>query len=89
LKTFWISTSVFVMLVVAGCNVGNAPEPMSASQVRDEVAKLSPQQQIDWVNRSPMPPEEKAKRIADIKAKAGITGGPTGSQPMGAPGTPQ
>lgn len=89
MKKFWLALSALAALVLGGCNVGNAPEPMSASDVKAEVAKLSPEQQIDWINRSPMPPEEKARKIAEIKQKAGITGGPSGTGPMGGSGQPQ
>lgn len=57
---------------------------MSENQVKDEVAKLTPEQQIDWINRSPMPPEEKQKKIDEIKAKYGISGAVTGAS--GVPG---
>lgn len=60
---------------------------MSENQVKDEVAKLSPEQQIDWINRSPMPPEEKQKKIDEIKAKYGLTDG-AASGAGGAPGVP-
>jgi len=89
MKTTLFALGIFAALGISGCHVGNAPEPMSATEVKDAVAKLPPQQQIDWINRSPMPPDEKAKRIAEIKAKAGISSGPSGSGPMGGSGQPQ
>lgn len=85
MRQLWLGGVVAALGIMAtGCNVGNAPEPMSENKVKEEVAKLTPQQQIDWINRSPMPPEEKQKEIDKIKAKYGISGEATGAS--GAPG---
>ena len=58
-------------IATVGCNVGNAPATMNENEVQDAVSKLPVDQQIDYINRSPMSPEEKAKKFAEIKAKAG------------------
>lgn len=52
--------------------MGSAPEPMSESELKSAVEKLPPQDQINYINSSPMPKELKEKKIAEIKAKAGI-----------------
>ncbi len=68
-----ISLFPLVVLGLAGCSsIGDAPQGLSASETRAAVAALPAQQQIDYINRSPMPADQKAKRIADIKAAAGI-----------------
>jgi len=59
------------LMLIVGCNVGSAPATMNETQVQDAVSKLPVDQQIDYINRSPMSPDEKAKRIAEIKEKAG------------------
>lgn len=66
----WIAS--VAMLLCVGCNVGNAPAPMDEDQLKAAVEKLSPQDQINYINSSPMPKELKEKRIAEIKAKAGM-----------------
>ena len=58
--------------VIGGCSFGDAPKGLSATETQDAVKALPPQQQIDYINRSPMPAPEKAKRIAEIKSKAGM-----------------
>ena len=58
-------------VALAGCNVGNAPEPMSESDLKSAVEKLPPQDQINYINASPMPPAMKAQRIKEIEDKTG------------------
>jgi hypothetical protein len=83
----------FIMIVVAvsfaafassGCNLGNAPEAMSADQARSALNKMSPQDQIKYVATSPMSAEDKQKRYADIEAKTGVKA----SDVLGANGAP-
>jgi hypothetical protein len=82
-----LATFAFSAVVAAaGCGIGNAPEPMSASDVKDQVDQLPVEQQIEWIQRSPLPPEEKQKRIDEIRAKAGGGGG--GGQASQIPGGP-
>ena len=59
-------------IVLAGCNAGAAPETMKPEDVKSAVDKATPEQQIDWYKRSPLPEAEKNKKIAEIKEKAGI-----------------
>ena len=73
----------FVATVVTGCSVGNAPEGLSSSEVQSEFAKQDPQKQIQGIQASPLPPEEKEKRIKEIEQKYGITRGDSVSQPPG------
>ena len=63
----------FVLLAgiaLFGCDTGNAPQGLTAAETQKAVSELPPQQQIDYINRSPMPAADKAKKIADIKVKA-------------------
>ncbi|MGV3616626.1 MAG: hypothetical protein ACO1SV_14965 [Fimbriimonas sp.] len=60
------------IVVLAGCNAGMAPEGMSREEARAALDRMSPQDQIKYVASSPMPPEQKAKRYAEIEAKTGI-----------------
>jgi hypothetical protein len=69
-KTLWIAS--LAVLVCVGCNVGNAPQPMDEAQLKSAVEKMPPQDQINYINASPMPKEMKEQRIAEIKAKAGM-----------------
>src|SRR5579862_5824236 len=63
---------VLCPLFQAGCSFGDAPRGLTPEETRAAVAALPPQQQIDYLNRSPLPPAEKQRRIADIKAQHGI-----------------
>jgi hypothetical protein len=58
-------------LACAGCNVGNAPEPMSETDLKTTVEKLPAKEQIAYINSSPMPPAMKAQRIKEIEEKTG------------------
>ncbi len=68
-KTFALA---FSLAVLAGCDTGEAPAGLTGAETDAAVKKLPAQQQIDYINRSPMPPDVKAKKIAEIKAQAGI-----------------
>jgi hypothetical protein len=62
------------LLVVAcsGCSsIGNAPAPMDENQLKSAVEKLSPKDQIAYINSTPMPPDKKAARIKEIEEKTG------------------
>jgi hypothetical protein len=72
-----------VCLPLTGCNAGNAPETMSESDVQSAIKKLSPQEQIDYINRSPLTPDEKKKRIAEIEKSSGVTAAPGAPTPGG------
>ena len=63
---------VFAALCLAGCNVGMAPDGMSREEAKAALDKMSPQDQIKYVASSPMPPEQKKKRYAEIEEKTGV-----------------
>ena len=72
-KTFWLvgSLALGCVLTSSGCNVGMAPQPMDEAQLKTAVDNLPPKEAIDYINASPMPPEMKAQRIAEIVKKTG------------------
>ena len=75
--------------VLAGCdNIGNAPPGQSADQAKAAFEQKSPEEQIALINTSPAPAEEKARRIKEIKQKAGmpLDDAPTTTPPGAPPG---
>lgn len=58
-------------LLCVGCNVGNAPEPMSQAQLDAHLKTLKPQDEINYINTMPIPAAEKAKKIAEVEARTG------------------
>jgi hypothetical protein len=60
------------LLALGGCGIGDAPKGLTPEETRAAVAKLPPDKQIDYINRSPLPAEEKQKRIAAIKTANGL-----------------
>jgi hypothetical protein len=56
---------------LAGCNVGMAPEGMSREEARAALDRMSPEDQIRYVASSPMSPQQKRQRYAEIEAKTG------------------
>ena len=58
---------------LVGCDAGNAPAAMSPDEVRTTVNKKSQEDQIAFIEHSPMPRQEKDRQIANIKAGKGIT----------------
>lgn len=88
MRKLQIAGIALVALFAVGCGIGNAPEPMAAEDVKGELEKLSPEQQIEWVNRSPMSAADKQKRIDEIKAKTGYQGDAGASGSSGAPSVP-
>lgn len=79
-----------VVLACTGCNVGNAPEPMNDNDLKSAIEKLPPQDQINYIKSSPMPPEMKAQKIKEIEEKTGYKSperDPSKSGPAGVPGT--
>lgn len=82
----WIVCLLSVALV--GCNVGNAPAPMSESDLKGAVDKLPPKDAIAYINSSPMPAAMKAQRIKEIEDKTGYKDpGTSGPPATGAPKT--
>ena len=74
-----ISSVVAFGWMVAGCSVGEAPAGMSGDDAKTAVSKMSPQDQIKFIQSSPMPPDEKAKKIAEIEAKSGVKAAESGA----------
>jgi hypothetical protein len=50
-----------------------APKGMAENEVQDAVKKLSPDEQIKYIEASPMPAAEKQRRISEIRAGATTT----------------
>jgi hypothetical protein len=59
-------------LSMIGCNVGDAPSGPSQAEYQKSLDNMTPDQRIKWIESSPLNPDQKAKEIAAIKAKAGI-----------------
>jgi hypothetical protein len=60
------------LLVIHGCNIGDAPSGPSQAEYQHTLDTMTPDQRIKWIEASPLNPNQKAKEIAAIKAKAGI-----------------
>jgi len=56
-----------------GCDAGNAPAAMTPDEVKNTVNKKSKEDQIAFIQNSPMPQKLKDEQIANIKAGKGIT----------------
>lgn len=61
------------MFSIVGCDAGNAPAAMSPDEVKNTVNKKSKEEQIAFIQNSPMPQKLKDEQIANIKAGKGIT----------------
>jgi len=72
LKLMVMLLAVIVAGGMSGCSMGMMPEGPSASQVKEKVAAMPPDQQIAFYQNSPMSPAKKAAKIAEIKAKYGL-----------------
>ena len=59
-------------LVVTGCSVGMQPEGSSVDQIKAKEAAMPPEQQISMIQNSPMPADQKAAKIAELKTKYNI-----------------
>ena len=57
---------------LCGCGVGMQPEGSSVDQIKAKEAGMPPDQQISQWEHSPAPPQVKAQKIAEIKAKYNI-----------------
>ncbi len=77
---FLLLASTAYCLVACG-NDATPPQPMSGKETEDALSKATPEQQIEWYQRSPMPPAEKAKKIAEIEEKYGIKAKPSNVPP--------
>lgn len=68
------SLSLFIAapaFLVVGCNVGMAPTGPSVSEIQSTIAKKPIAEQIKLIQNSPMPAEEKARRIKELQEKSG------------------
>ena len=59
-----------VGVLLSGCNAGMAPQGGDDGR-KAEIQKMSLQDKIDDINRSPLPPQEKQKKIDEAKKAAG------------------
>ena len=71
--------------ILSGCNVGMMPEGPSPSEVKAKIAAMPPDQQIAFYKNSPMPPAEKAAKIAEIEQKYNIKADAPSNPPGGPP----
>lgn len=78
-----LTVAAFAALFLAGCNVGNAPTPMSENDLKGAVDKLPPKDAIAYINASPMPAAMKAQRIKEIEERTGYRAPETGAPKAG------
>jgi|GEM_PF-2125172 len=71
IKNLLLTIGVAALLV--GCNAGMA-EKGDDNAAKEALKKMNLQQKIDWINRSPIPPEEKQRQIDQAKKEAGQDG---------------
>ena len=70
-STIALVGAIFV-LALSGCNVGMQPEGPNPDEVKAKEASLPPEQQIAMIKNAPMPADQKAAKIAEVKAKYGL-----------------
>ncbi|MDR3690875.1 MAG: hypothetical protein P4L46_15965 [Fimbriimonas sp.] len=63
------------LFMIVGCGCGNAVEGASPEQVKAEVDKQPPLQQIRNIMMEPTPPSQKEARIKAIEDKYGVKRG--------------
>jgi hypothetical protein len=56
-------------LALSGCNFGMQPEGPSPDQIRANMSKMPPDEQIKLIQHSPMPKEQQQQEIAKIRAQ--------------------
>ncbi len=61
-----------VGFALVGCSIGMQPEGPTSDQIKAKMAAMPPEKQIELIQNSPMKPDEKATKIAEIKQKFGI-----------------
>jgi len=68
-----IPAAVMLLLpwALTGCNAGMAPAG-SADDVKSAYEKMSPAEKIKFINSSPMPAADKAKKIKEIEDQTGV-----------------
>jgi hypothetical protein len=60
-------------VLVGGCdNVGNVPSGMSENDAKNAIKKMSPEDEIKFINSSPLNQADKEKRFAEIEARSGV-----------------
>lgn len=57
--------------VLVGCS-STVPKGMSEQDAKDAINRMSPEDKIRAISRSPMPQAEKEKNYAEIEAKTGV-----------------
>lgn len=72
---------------IVGCSIGDAPAGQSADEAKAAFENSPPEEQIKLVMSSPMPPDQKAARIAEIRKKYNLPDPGTGA-PAGPGGPP-
>lgn len=60
-------------LLLFGCGVGDAPRPMSQQDVKEALDKAKPEDQIHFIQSSPMNAKDKKAKIDEIKAKYNLS----------------
>ncbi len=59
--------------LIAGCSsLGNAPAGMSEEDAKAAIERMSPEDKIRAIASSPMPPQEKEKKIKEIEEQTGV-----------------
>jgi hypothetical protein len=59
-------------IVIGGCDPGNQPASPSPDEIKKTIAAMPADKQIEMIQHSPMSPQQKEQKIAEIKAKAGM-----------------
>jgi hypothetical protein len=72
LNSKFVVAGILAAGILAGCSMGMQPTGSTVDQIKAKEAAMPPDQQISMIEHSPIPPAEKAKKIAEIKAKAGL-----------------
>ena len=70
LRTLLPFSALAVGLALEGCaSTATPPTPMTPDQLNAALQNTTPENQIDWINRSPMPPDQKEAKIKAIREK--------------------
>lgn len=66
--------SSLAMLSLGGClgSVGNAPPGMSETDAKAAIDRMKPEDKIRAIASSPMPPQEKQAKYAEIEKETGV-----------------
>lgn len=74
-----------IAFAVIGCGVGDAPKPMSQQEVKEALDKSKPEDQIHFIQSSPLNQKDKKAKIDEIKAKYNLTDSDVERMSGGAP----